>query len=171
MLLQLHPDTRTRVENQNTPQYLESIRMQVRARRGSLFFLFHVKTFAPCVLNWYTASFLAQVDENLRALAGAPGVQMQEVPPDLLAIKVAPRPFYHPPFIFFFYFVFAHAYERPCLASTLTGVLVVVVVVVVVVQNLRDDSLGDPDERISQRCRACLCVLFTRVLMLHTSCF
>ena len=44
---QLHPDTRTSVENQNTPQYLQQLRQHI--------------------------------EENLKQLQGAPGIQMQEV--------------------------------------------------------------------------------------------
>lgn len=48
---QLHPDTRTSVENQNTPQYLLQLRQHV--------------------------------EENLKQLQGAPGIMMQEMPPDM----------------------------------------------------------------------------------------
>ena len=50
---QLHPDTGTRIDNQNSRQYLEQLK--------------------------------SKVIDNLRNLQGAPGVQMQEVPPDIIS--------------------------------------------------------------------------------------
>ncbi|XP_048584133.1 histone deacetylase 3 [Nematostella vectensis] len=51
----LHPDIASRIENQNTKQYLDQIRQTV--------------------------------SENLKNLNGAPSVQMQHVPPDLLCLE------------------------------------------------------------------------------------